>query len=188
MSMRFTRNSPLYLPQELLRLIFSYVDDLDIRRHFRFFERLTDDRYDALRRVVRYDYYYRWQCRASCLPSCTGHRHPLSYNPVLTPVYTGSGSPPTPSSLPSNPKAVGAWKKFSICFPLLNCVQRERSSDLLHVTIVQFDHCVTYDVGIWIIKRKTGEGAKERDHMYYLDGLPPDTYFTDYLEWSFDVV
>ena len=188
--MRFTHGSALYLPPELLSHVFSFIDDLDIRRYFKLIGRLTSDRYDAVKRVVRRAY-VQWQCDAVCPPNCSKHRYPLQFNAITTPTYTGVGSPPAWRLPPSlNPKASGPWQHFSLCFRLLNGsdrVKRERSSDLILATIVQYEHCVTYDVGMWIVKKRTGEHPHENNGMYVSAELSSKEYFTDYHQWKFDV-
>ena len=202
--MRFTDDSPswCYLPPELLRHVLHFVDDWDIRIHFGFIEKLESHRYDAVRYFIRNGAYYRFQCVEACLQDCKKHRHGVNFNPITTPTITNPPArhlcvpPHLFDRIMKNPKITGPWKKFSLTFPLSGYVEDEkraksargRANDILMATIVQFEDCVTYNIGVWRIKRKNGEGAKEGKHIYYLDGLSPDTYFTDFLEWTFDVV
>ena len=200
--MRFADDSPswCYLPQEILHRILHFVDDWDIRIHFGFTERLESHRYDAVRSIVRMDAYYKWSCGDLCGPHCNVHRHGVDFNPILHPVV--SNPPSTFLYIPPHhlgrldSKFMQPWQKFTFTVPLPKLVNggslhkpRSRINDMLEVTIVQYADSVSYEMGVWRVRRKTGEKPEmEEKNMYYLDGLSRELYYTDFLMWCYDVV
>ena len=196
-----------YLPDEILEHILSYVEDVDTRRYFGVYTKLNKERYDAVRTAIPLTRYYQWQCLKTCPLDCEKHEYPFEFNPILTPVLSQGNYGVNFESVFNAPthgfSPIGNYTKYSISYGLPNLVEGNRVPsilfehsnvshryslhDMMHVDILVFENSVIYHVGIWRIKRKTGENAKETKCMYYLGEFDQEHFFTDYLLYSYEL-
>jgi len=112
-----------------------------------------------------------------------------SYKPFLKWIVEDGGKIRT---IQRSDKTVGIFKKYEIRYNLPNFIEddfrKENGGgyDMMDIEIFVFNECVAYDIGIWKIKKKTGEKEIENKNIYHMGKLDTDTYFTDYLQWSYD--
>jgi hypothetical protein len=193
-SMHNQDNLP-YLPNEILELIISYIEDVDTRRYFGVYTKLKKERYNAVRTVIPLTRYFKWQCRNTCSIGCENHKFSFNFNPLLTPVLSQGNyiyiDPEKDIGFDGCSIERGNYTKYSITYTLPNLVKRNEinNNDIMDVDILVFENYVIYEFGIWRIKRKTGEKEKETKCMYYLgefdNELDKENYFTDYLTYSY---
>jgi len=125
-----------YLPVELILHIFSFVDDIDIRRQFRIYGKIDLKKYEFLNYIT-------------LIP---GEHH---FNPNIT--------------------------RYQY-LKNLDHYKRLCENDMIDIDFKICKRFVKYEIGIYRIRKKSGEKIKEKYPKYYLED---DNYFWDFVKSSY---
>ena len=190
------------LPIDLIERIISLVEDIDIRRYFGVYNKIDITKYKFLEKIFPTKIYYNWCCLDTCPENCDIHEVPKNFNPVLTPIIKNVSTNIASrwiienhklKLINRNNKTKGHYKCYKIRYELPNHIEGDYrkyqggGADIMEIEIYVYDKCVTYDLGIWKIKKKTGQKELENKNMYNMGNLDTNIYYTDYLEWSYDL-
>ena len=91
-------------------------------------------------------------------------------------------------------KTIGPYKHYHFIYDLQNHIEgeyRENNGggyDMMDIDISEFNESVVYEIGIWKVKKKTGEKMKETKNMYHIGKLSTEEYFTDDIQYSYELV
>lgn len=198
-----------YLPIEIREKIISMVDDIDIRRYFRVYNKIDITKYKILEKIFPTRIYAKWACRSS---NCDGlasgichiHKHPYNFNPIINPIAEKYSTNPIETihynsmkdkmeTILRSHKTIGPYKHYHFIYDLPNHIEgeyRENNGggcDMMEIDISEFNESVVYEIGIWKVKKKTGENMKENKNMYHMGSLSTKEYFTDFVEYSYEL-
>ena len=177
-----------YLPVEIKEKIISMVDDIDIRRYFGVYSKLDKSRYKILNKLFPIEIFYRWKIDK-----------PEGFNPVINPINTGIREIPLVYNVYLDgkwqdyeyKKAIGNYNTYEIRYNLQNHLDgkyREDNGwgkDIMDINIIVYDNVVIYDIGIYKIKKKTGNRAIEDKNIYYIGKMDKNLYYADYIDYRY---
>ena len=130
-----------HLPDELKLIIISMVEDVDIRRYFRVYNKIDTRKYKILEKLIPEKIYYRWSCKDDCPEECERHEYPHDFNPIITPVASNHYShiPAVVWKMVNNKwklvernsKTVGKYNVYDIKYNLPNIIESDERVSLI---------------------------------------------------------
>ena len=169
------------LPEELIYLIISMVDNIEIRRYFNVYNKIDLNSYQFLNKILPTNFYYKWK------------KKDTQFNPFVKHIKSGEQFQLTyaNSLVVGNTVFNEPYKEYNIVLEVPNHIEGEYrqnyggSNDMMEINITQFEKCIFYDVGIYKLKKKTGEKNIENQHWFHLGDFDKNEYFTDYIEFKY---
>ena len=178
----------LPLPTELIYLIISMVDNIDIRRYFNIYNKIDLTKYKFLNKILPKNCYYKWK------------KNEIQFNPFVKHIKSGEqlslslkewfigGSA---FNIDNINKILGNYYEYNIVLEVPNHIEGEYRqnyggpNDMMEINITQFEKCVFYDIGIYKLKKKNDEKNIENQHWFHLGNFDKNEYFTDYIEYKY---
>ena len=165
------------------------VDNIEIRRYFNVYNKIDLTRYQFLNKILPTNFYYKWK------------KKDTQFNPFVKHIKSGEQYQHTYTNslvvgdtvLNVENISVEPYKEYNIVLEVPNHIEGEYRQnngggcDMMEIDISEFNESVVYEIGIWKVKKKTGENMKENKNMYHMGSLSTKEYFTDFVEYSYEL-